>query len=143
MKIKYEKGDLLDTNCQYIAHCVNAQGVMGSGVAKAIKQVYPRAYDIYMQKYITDRLHLGQIIQCDFDSKTILHIVGQKYYGYDGLKYVDYDALQQAFQTINYITKQPVAFPKLGAGLAGGDWDIISQLLQKRSRNYQPIVYQL
>jgi O-acetyl-ADP-ribose deacetylase (regulator of RNase III) len=34
-----------------------------------------------------------------------------------------------------------VALPKIGSGLAGGDWKVISAIIENESKNYQPIVY--
>ena len=45
------KGNLLDTNCQYICHQVNCQGKMNSGVAKAIRDKWPEVYIQYLKKY--------------------------------------------------------------------------------------------
>jgi hypothetical protein len=39
--VKIVKGDLLKSDCQYIAHGVNCQGVMNSGIAKQIRDKYP------------------------------------------------------------------------------------------------------
>ncbi|ESQ88966.1 hypothetical protein ABAC460_14390 [Asticcacaulis sp. AC460] len=36
-----------------------------------------------------------------------------------------------------------VAFPKIGAGLAQGDWTIIESLIEDHSRHFQPVVYVL
>ena len=41
--IRYEKGDVLTTNDDIIIHGCNSAGVMGAGVALAIKRKYPKA----------------------------------------------------------------------------------------------------
>ena len=46
--LKYQIGNLLTAPQKCIAHQVNCQGVMGSGVAKAIKNEYPKVYKEYM-----------------------------------------------------------------------------------------------
>ena len=51
MKIEYRKGDLFQTEIKTIVHGCNAQGVMGSGVAKIIRDKYPKAYDRYVAEY--------------------------------------------------------------------------------------------
>ena len=43
MKIKH--GDILSVANGIIVHQVNAQGVMGSGLAKQIREKYPMAFD--------------------------------------------------------------------------------------------------
>jgi O-acetyl-ADP-ribose deacetylase (regulator of RNase III) len=35
-----------------------------------------------------------------------------------------------------YIHKLSVAIPKIGAGLAGGDWNIISTIIEKELKKY-------
>ena len=140
MEIQYEYGNILDTEAKYIAHCVNAQHVMASGVAKAIRERYPKAYDDYM----SSALPLGKVILSKNEPHNILHIVGQQYYGREpGRVYVDYPALRRGIATINKHINEPVAFPMIGCGLAGGDWIIVSDIIKEESTNFQPIVYLL
>jgi O-acetyl-ADP-ribose deacetylase (regulator of RNase III) len=143
MQIEYKYGNILDTDARYICHCVNAQGKMRSGVAKAIREQYPKAYEVYMQTYETEGLRLGQVIGADCGNHVILNLVGQNRYGYDGRLYVDYIAIRKGIYTINENIKEPVAFPLIGCGLAGGDWKIVSSIIEEESTNFQPIVYLL
>jgi O-acetyl-ADP-ribose deacetylase (regulator of RNase III) len=143
VKIEYRYGDLTNTDAKYIAHCVNAQGKMNSGVAKAIRQKFPRAYEIYMQAHEEHRLILGSVIGADCGTHTILNIVGQDRYGYDGAKYVYYVALRKGVRLINGNITDAVAFPFIGCGLAGGDWQLVSAIIEEESTNFQPIVYSL
>ena len=39
--------DITKSNADYICHQVNCQGVMGSGVAKAIRDKWPQVYEEY------------------------------------------------------------------------------------------------
>ena len=138
MDIEYRYGDILKTEARYIAHCVNAQYAMNSGVAKAIRDRYPKAYDDYMSSV----LKLGAVILSKNEPHNILHIVGQEFYGRaPGHVYVDYPLLRRGIATINKHINEPVAFPKIGCGLAGGDWFIVSDIIQEESTNFQPIVY--
>ncbi len=139
MEIEYRYGDVLTTDSRYIAHCVNAQHKMASGVAKCIRERYPKAYDDYMES----TLPLGKVILSINEPHNILHIVGQKFYGYDSRVYVDYPALRRGIATINKNISEPVSFPMIGCGLAGGDWNIVSAIIQEESTNFQPIVYGL
>lgn len=45
MNIKFIEGNLLDSTTDIICHQVNCQGKMSSGVAKAIREKYPKVYD--------------------------------------------------------------------------------------------------
>ena len=46
-KIKVKLGDICSVNSGIIVHGCNAQGVMGSGVAKAIRLKYPQVFEDY------------------------------------------------------------------------------------------------
>lgn len=141
MQIDYKYGDILNTEAKYICHCVNAQGAMRSGVAKAIRERYPKAFDVYKEVHETSGLKLGQVIGADCGSHTILNLVGQKNYGYDGKVYVDYIAIRKGLKSINRNVTEDVAFPLIGCGLAGGDWKIVSSIIEEESTNFQPLVY--
>lgn len=150
MKIEYRVGDLLDSGLRCIAHGCNAQGVMKSGIAKAIRARYPIAFTKYREAYEAqnDNLTLGQVIRADVSSdRTILNVITQEFYGRDpNTVYVDYDAIRYAMYSINLITAcggfHSVGFPLIGAGLANGDWTIISRIIEEESQ-FQPIVYTL
>lgn len=127
--IEYRKGNLLDVTEGIILHGCNAQGVMGSGVALAIKQRYPEAY----KEYMDDHVYLGSISCCWVtDDLMIINGITQEYYGKDGKRYVNYKAICDVFTEA--ISKARMFyfvlnFPKIGAGLGGGDWGIIEQLI--------------
>ena len=48
--MKVVTGNVLDSNADVIIHQVNCQGVMGSGVAKQVKDRYPVVYEMYKAK---------------------------------------------------------------------------------------------
>ena len=62
MKIEYITGDLLQTDVKHIIHGCNSKGVMGSGVAKVLREKYPRAYQDYNDVYNNYGLELGDVI---------------------------------------------------------------------------------
>lgn len=147
MKIEYIKGDLLSTDCKTILHGCNAQGVMGSGVAKIIRETYPKAYTVYREKYNREGLRLGDCIRVLDGNKLIVNAITQQYYGRDGSKYVSYDAIDEVMKEINamhyiYGIKE-IAMPQIGAGLGGGDWQVIEAIIESRLTLVQPKVYVL
>jgi len=148
MKIVYKKGDLLEATEPYIAHGCNAQGVMGSGVAKLIREKWPNAFDIYHQRYILNgnNLTLGTIIISYEKDVTIYNCITQEFYGKKNKRYCDYDAIRSCMKLINSVghvlkKDKTVAMPKIGAGLAGGNWDIIEQIIEEELTRVQPVVY--
>lgn len=143
MKIDYHYGDILNTDALYIAQCVNAQGKMNSGVAKAIRDRYPKVWQVYSDESAKGGLWMGRVIGANCGKHVILNIVGQDKYGYDGKLYLDYQALRRGIGSINRNVTQPVAFPLIGCGLAGGDWKLVSEIIEEEATNFQPIVYSL
>ena len=145
MTIIYKQGDMLAGPEKYILHGCNAQGVMGSGVALQIKQKWPEAYEYYRYAYVNDGLELGVMLAVDCDDKTIIHCITQEFYGRDKNRvYVDYNAVKDCLRLVNHNFKGvDVAMPKIGCGLANGDWNIVEQIINETMVDVQPIVYTL
>jgi O-acetyl-ADP-ribose deacetylase (regulator of RNase III) len=144
MKIVYVKGNLLTTDIKHILHGCNCQGVMGSGVAKAIRAKYPKAYEDYKDTYIGSGLELGTMIfSAQADGKVIINAMSQDRYGKTGGPFVSYEALTKIFDDLNDFDLGEVAMPMIGAGLGGGEWKAIESIINSHAKNYTPVVYQL
>ena len=151
MKIEYIKGNAFDTEAPYILHGCNSQGAMGSGFAAGVRAIYPQNVDVYQARHAASPLKLGEVIEVDCGKHIMLNGITQEFYGGDGKMYVSYEAVADVIREVNHIVKQRgvhqvtpmvrVAMPKIGSGLAGGDWEIIEQLIEDNSPNFQPIVY--
>ncbi len=63
--IKIIEGDLFCSDARIIAHQVNCQGKMGSGVALQVKRKYPNVYNEYMKVCSADMLGKIQIVPVD------------------------------------------------------------------------------
>lgn len=154
--MKYVKGNLLDLAEQgefdIIVQGCNCQNTMNSGIAKEIRERYPKVYiaDQVTQKGDIDKL--GCFTQSHVNgsalverykgrpemrnySFTILNAYTQYNYGYDDKQYVNYDALKQAFKQIKLLydlnpqASTRIGIPKIGAKRGGGDWNVISQII--------------
>lgn len=162
MKISYRIGNLLNHPDKFIAHGCNAQGQMGSGVAKAIRDKYPKAYEVYRAQYERAGLMLGSVVVASCTPHTVLNCITQEFYGRDGAMYVSYDAIERSIQTIDELARQEraqivttcdrqghpdliprVGYPLIGGDLGGGDWAVISKIIEDCAEHHQPIVYLL
>jgi O-acetyl-ADP-ribose deacetylase (regulator of RNase III) len=147
MAIKYVKGDLLaDNSHRVLVHGSNAQGVMGSGIALQIKNKWPNVYEAYSLRYKVFGLYLGEIIPVQtIDGRVVINAITQENFGRNGVRYVDYDAIEQCFIKINDKVENwevtEIGLPKIGAGLGGGDWNIIENIITKTATSYTPVVY--
>ena len=133
--MKEIKGDLVDL-FDYDMFDVMVQGnncfnTMNSGIAKQIREKYPRAYEVDQQTIKGDVNKLGAITVSRFFSQYIVNAYTQFNYGYDGNQYVDYQAVANCFTEIkNQFSGKRIAFPLIGCGLAGGDWNIVSTIIE-------------
>ena len=134
-------GDILNVSNGIIIQQVNAQGVMGSGLAKTIREKYPLVFDTYSKEVKSAFLKsglLGTVIPVQVTEKLlILNIVGQNNYGRDkNIRYTSYDALDTAFKKIaqktiagTYELAGDINIPEIGAGLGNGSWPVIEKII--------------
>lgn len=137
--VNYVKGNLLDSDCDYICHQVNCQGVMGSGIARQIRERWPRVYESY--KHYVDYHNkrgeglLGNILISNISQPTrVINMFSQDMYGYDGNRYTSYDAFAHCLSKIDLhvANGRSIGFPKnIGCGLGGGNWKVISALIEE------------
>lgn len=138
-----------------IVHGCNAQGRMKSGFAKELRERFEGAYDAYYNAYIQNHHHLklGSNILFEASNELIIcNSITQDLYGYDGEKYVSYDAIDAAFKELDTIAslirfdmdiQVHIHFPKIGSDLGGGEWDVISQIIDHRVQNATKNLYVL
>lgn len=156
MKILYKHGSLLEASEDFIIQGCNAQGVMGSGVAKLLRDRDEEVFTQYRKTYETqgNRLHLGQVILGFSEPHFVFNAITQEFYGREpDTVYVSYDGLREAMRWINncmaemnrapdiVVKKEAVGMPLIGAGLAQGKWSIISQIIEEEMTDVQPVVY--
>ncbi len=148
-KIIYQTGNLLYVYSGFVVHGCNAQGVMGSGVALAVKNKYPEAYECYRNDINTAMSDpqmktsdlLGAISFWSPDENlelVIANMITQDFYGSSPgqpTRHVSYDAVAWGFSNL---VEQSGGFgitdihiPKIGAGLGGGSWNIISTIIEE------------
>lgn len=127
-------GSCLNSAAQVIAHQTNCKGVMGAGLALAIRESYPEIMLEY-QEACQSKHMLGecQLIATQ-DDRYIANLFGQDAFGSG--RQTDYNALQSALNSLVDLMQarglSSVSMPyNLGCGLAGGDWDVVFEMLKK------------
>jgi O-acetyl-ADP-ribose deacetylase (regulator of RNase III) len=137
--IRYITGDLVKDADQFdvIAHCANCFHSMGSGIAPQIKDKFPEAYaaDCATKKGDLDKL--GTISHTTSGKPIVVNLYGQ--YDYTGRRSgkmdLDYDAIRKALIAMKEkFSGKTMAMPKIGAGLAGGDWTKIEAIIDEVMR---------
>ncbi|MCL2026729.1 MAG: macro domain-containing protein [Leptospirales bacterium] len=150
MSIKIINGNLFDTDANIICHQVNCKGVMGSGVAKQVKERYPQAYEAYKKlcDETRNKRHLlgtAQAVFINNPDKTVYNLFGQERYGSNGL-FTSYEALQECFTRVvrGKFDGDTYAMPfRIGCDRGGGDWDIVYKMLEETFAGCDLSLYKL
>lgn len=132
-------GDLLrlalDGRFDVIVHGCNCQCAMGKGLALAIKQQFREAYEADLRTPKGERAKLGRISTAEIERGparfTVVNAYTQFHWRGEGVL-ADYDAIRSAFREIKLrFGGRRIGYPKIGAGLAKGDWRTIGAIIEE------------
>lgn len=144
--MKHQVGNLVQSvKAGLILQQVNCQGVMGSGIAKELRETYPvvweRYRDLCSKAAPQSLLGQAQLVQVT-DDLYVANLFGQLRYGHDGRRYTSYDALDDALSTLgdtlvkNDLPHIDIHHPLIGCGLGGGHWSVVKALIKARLGDY-------
>ena len=143
-KMEVIHGDLLEhfENGKFdiMVHGCNCFHTMGAGLAKQMKTNYPDVFKADLGTNKGDKTKLGTYSMCEIIlNRFILNAYTQYSYG-RGLQ-VDYDAVKQVFESINRdFQDKVIGIPQIGAGLAGGNWAKIRDIIESVTTNNRIIL---
>ena len=144
--MKTVKGDLIqlakDGEFDVIIHGCNCYCAMGAGIAKSIKQHFPEAYKADCKTKKGDKKKLGTYTFAEYHItgtekpfQKLRVINGYTQYNYaKGLINVDYDAIRSVFRKMKEDfggQRLRFGYPLIGCGLAGGDWNIVKEIIEE------------
>lgn len=134
--MKTIEGDLLKLatagEFDVIVHGCNCFCTMGKGIALSVKQQFPSAYQADCATEKGDKNKLGGYTQAVIEQNNHTFTVVNAYtqYNWRSKKNADYDAIKAVFEKIKTnFSGQRIGYPLIGAGLAGGDWAVISDII--------------
>lgn len=139
-------GDLIalayEGHFDVIVHGCNCFCTMKSGIAPKIAEAFgANHFNMEAEHYKGDINKLGCIdFQTNMFGLTVVNAYTQYKYGSnhpDGVKNpLNYTALRLCMQKINHIfAGKYIGLPKIGAGLAGGDWGKISTIIKEELKD--------
>lgn len=132
-------GDLIDLArhgaFDVIVHGANCQSTMGAGVAKAIRAAFPEAYEADLATPKGDRSKLGTISVARVRRGPVEFAIVNAYTQFDyrgaGVR-VDYEAVRRAMTAVRaQFAGRRIGYPRIGAGLGGGDWSRIADIIDQ------------
>ncbi len=135
--MKVVKGDLIELAKEnlfdVIIHGCNCQCTMGAGIAKSIKSTFPEAFKADLETVKGDDTKLGTFsfaVNNAFGHDIIV-VNGYTQFHYRGSgPLVDYEAIRSVMREVKKrFSGKRIGYPMIGAGLAKGDWKIISEII--------------
>ena len=132
------KGDLITLAGQgwfdVIVHGANCFHTFGAGIASTIKNTFPAAYEADLNTNYGDKDKMGDISYATVqtDKGDLIVVNGYTQFGFFSEINADYDAIRGVFQMVKILySGKRIGYPAIGAGLGGGDWEIISKIIEE------------
>lgn len=153
--IRYVKGDATDpqgSGAKVIVHCCNDENKWGQGFVLALSAKWTEPEAAY-RRMTARRLGMVEFVAVDLEHWQsplyVANLIGQ--HGTRSLSNptpIRYGAIHRGLLAIERFCTQdtPVAsvhMPRMGAGLAGGNWDVIEDLIEDALVGINVTVYDL
>jgi len=144
--IRYLKGDAtqpIGTGPRVIVHCCNDVGAWGKGFVLALSRRWKRPQTEYRNWYHLGRINgnppfkLGQVQFVEVEPELwVANLLGQHdIHGRGSVPPIRYPAIKEGLAQVRKFAQArkgvSVHLPRIGAGLAGGDWKTISQIIEQ------------
>lgn len=123
---------VLDSPARTIVNPVNCVGVMGKGLALAIKSRYPEVFDKYVIACDSGKMEIGklQLVKTKTSGRSILNFPTKKHWrGASKLEFIE-AGLKKFVRTYRRRHIVSIAFPPLGCGHGGLKWKEVEPLMR-------------
>jgi len=154
MAIKYIIGNATEpqgNGNKFIVHICNNIGAWGAGFVLALSGKWPQPEEEYKSKH---SLILGnvQLVQVSTDIYVVNMIAQEgirskdERYPNNTIPPIRYNSLEKCLdkvKTLALVSKASIHMPRIGTGLAGGNWDIIKQIIENSLSDLDICVYDL
>lgn len=135
--IEYVTGDILESDAQAIVIPVNCVGVMGKGLAKQFKDIYPNLFGQYVVMCASNKMELGEIsvIPLTGGRRVIFFPTKNHWRDYSSRDSIR-DGLDSLAKHIHMLEIKSVAIPKLGCGAGGLYWQVVKPIIEDFTRRW-------
>ena len=149
-KINYLKGDATEPKVQgnkILCHVCNDIGGWGKGFVLALTKKWDlpeKEYRTWMKSETPGKLGEVQFVEVAEDLK-VANIIGQRgIKKINGIPPVRYDAIEAALAKVADHAKElkaSIHMPRIGCGLAGGNWENIEVIIERQLISQEIDVY--
>lgn len=147
------EGNVFESPDDILIHGCNCFCVMGAGVARMVRQLYPLSYNADQKTISGAPFKLGTYSYStqkhNYYPQNLIVINAYTQFRYSSKSSLydliaDYDAIRTVMTSINKdFPKKSISMPRIGAGLGGGDWNEISDIINSVFRTRNITVYNL
>lgn len=126
------EGDLFNLigKVDAICHGVNTKGVMGAGIARTFRELFPEMYEEYADRCASGRLVLGGIHAYDADGVVIYNLATQDLPGPVAQLHAVEETLFKMKRSCLKHGYLKVAMPQIGCGIGGLKWERVEPIVQ-------------
>lgn len=121
--LTYVVGDLFQSPAQVLVNTVNTVGVMGKGLAKEFKQIFPEMFTRYQEYCEKGLFRVGQLWLYQSPRKWVLNFPTKEHWRSPSRPEYIEAGLQKFVSTYAQRGIFSVSFPMLGCGNGELDWD--------------------
>jgi O-acetyl-ADP-ribose deacetylase (regulator of RNase III) len=149
--ITYLKGDATQPQgpegLKIIAHICNNIGGWGRGFVISLSNRWSEPEIEYRKWSKQDTFKLGAVQYVRVEPLLyVANMIAQEGYGKESKPPIRYPALRNCLASLERQAsrhKASIHMPRIGCGLAGGDWTEVEKLIQEKLGNLQVFVYDL
>ena len=130
--ITYVAGSLFSSPAQVLVNTVNTQGVMGKGIAAEFKHIYPKMFEQYRNLCEHQRIDVSVLWIYKTPHKWILNFPTKKHWRNPSKPEYIEAGLRKFYDNYVRLGIHSVAFPALGCGNGGLEWDtVVKPMMEK------------
>lgn len=143
--ITHKNGDIFTTEFPALGHGVNCQGVMGSGIAVAVKKNHPDVYTKYKAYCKSPGMHGGDllVVQAESNGRFIFNMASQEKTG----RNAKYSWLRQSvLASLQHCAEHKIsglALPRIGSGIGGLEWEKVVPIIEEESEAFPQVDLEL
>jgi O-acetyl-ADP-ribose deacetylase (regulator of RNase III) len=130
--ITYVTSDLFTSPARVLVNTVNTVGVMGKGIAKDFKTVYPEMFEQYQKLCEKKQFEVGQLWLYKTEHKWVLNFPTKKHWRQPSRPEYIEEGLKKFANTYHIYGITEISFPLLGCGNGDLDWETrVRPLMEK------------
>lgn len=129
--ITYHRTSILSSQAQTVVNTVNTVGVMGKGLASEFKSRFPEMFKLYQEFCKSGQLTTGKLWLWKGENQWVLNFPTKEHWKRPSrLEYIE-SGLKKFVEEYEKRGMTEVAFPRLGCGNGGLDWQDVRPIMEK------------